>query len=117
MQVEPARLVELAATSESVLTAMRQDWAEALEDLAGACLSLGDAKGTLNVSTSYADSLADAGEVVTGIAEALGLGVAGLLDAARDAVRADDAVAAELDRAAHQLDEQPFGPLPGPGGR
>lgn len=117
MQVEPAGLVELAATSESVLTAMRQDWAEALEDLAGACRSLGDAKGTLNVSTSYADSLADAGEVVTGIAEALGLGVAGLLDAARDAVRADDAVAAELDRAAHQLDEQPFAPLPAPGGR
>ncbi len=117
MQVEPARLVELAATSETVLAAMRQDWADACADLGGACGSLGDAKGTLNVSSSYADSLADAGEVVAALAEALALGVAGLVDAAHDAVRADDAVAAELERAAHQVGEDPFGPLPGPGGR
>ena len=117
MQVEPARLVELAAASESVLAAMRQDWAVAVDDLAGACRSLGDATGTLNLSSSYADSLADAGEVVAALAEALGLGIAGLVDAARDAVRADDAVAAELDRAAHHLDEGPVGPLPAPGGR
>lgn len=117
MQVEPARLVELAATSEGVLTAMRQDWAGAVEDLAGACRLLGDANGTLDVSSSYADSLADAGEVVAALAEALGLGIAGLVDAARDAVRADDAVAAELERAAHHLAEEPFGPLPAPGGR
>lgn len=116
MQVEPARLVELAATSEGVLTAMRQDWAGAVEELAGACRFLGDANGTLNVSSSYADSLADAGEVVAALAEALGLGIAGLVDAARDAQRADDAVSAELDRAAHHLAEEPFGPLPAPGG-
>lgn len=101
MQVEPTRLVELAASSESILAAMVQDWAAAAEDLSGACAALGDATGTTNVATSYADSVADAGEVVAALAEALGLGVAGLVDAARDAMQADDAVAAEMARAQH----------------
>ena len=116
MQVEPTRLVELAASSEAILAAMAQDWAAALDDLTDACAALGDAAGTRNVAASYADSLADAGEVVTALTGALGLGVEGLLDAAHDAVRADDTVAAELGRAAQQMDGG-FGRLPGHGGR
>lgn len=116
MQVEPTRLVELAASCESVLGSMLQDWALAADDLADACQWLGDATGTMNVQSSYADSLADAGEVVTALADALGLGIAGLVDAAHDAVRADDGVAAELARATHAL-SQGFGHLPGRGGR
>lgn len=117
MQVEPTRLVELAASSESILTAMAHDWQEAVDDLAEACTALGDSTGMLNVSASYADSLADAGEVVTGLVQALGLGVVGLVDAAQDAVRADDTVAGELSRTAHQMSESGFGRLPGRGGR
>lgn len=117
MQVEPARLVELAASSESILASMRQDWAGALADLSEACAGLGDATGTANLAASYADSLADAGEVVTALSNALALGMSGLVDAAQDAVRADDAVADELDRAAHLLGEEPIGIMPGPGGR
>jgi ABC-type transporter Mla subunit MlaD len=117
MQVEPARLVELAASSEHVLDAMRHDWAHALDELSGACDALGDAAGTVNLSASYADALADAAEVVTSLVDALELGVAGLVDAVQDAVRADDAVAAELDRTSRALDEGPFGPTPGCGGR
>jgi hypothetical protein len=117
MQVEPARLVELAATSESVLTAMALDWHAAAEDLAAACAGLGDAAGTLDLCTSYADALADAGEVVTGLAQAFGLGIAGLLDAAQDALRTDDAVAGELARTARRLSSEGFGGMPGRGGR
>jgi hypothetical protein len=117
MQVDPTRLVELAASSESILASMVQDWTLAVDDLAGACQWLGDAKGAMNVQASYADSLADAGEVVTALADALGLGVAGLVDAAHDAVRADDEVAAQLERATHQLGHGGFGRLPGRGGR
>lgn len=117
MQVEPTRLVELAASSESILTAMAHDWQEAVDDLAEACTVLGDATGMLNVSASYADSLADAGEVVTGLVQALGLGVAGLVDAAQDAVRTDDTVAGELARTAHQMSDGGFGRLPARGGR
>lgn len=117
MQVEPTRLVELAASCEGVLTAMAQDWQGVLGDLATACEALGDATGTANVASSYADSLADAGEVVTALAEALQLGVTGLVDAAQDAVRADDTVAGELVRATHLMSQDGFGRLPGPGGR
>lgn len=117
MQVEPARLVELAASSESILTSMRQDWAMALADLTEACDGLGDVTGTDNLAAAYADSLADAGEVVAALSGALALGISGLVDAAQDAVRADDAVAAELDRASHLLTEGPIGTMPGPGGR
>ena len=117
MQVEPTRLVELAESCEAVLTAMAQDWQRVLPDLSGACGALGDATGTLDVSASYADSLADAGEVVTALAEALQLGVAGLVDAAQDALRADDTVAAELVRTTHLMGQDGFGRLPGTGGR
>ena len=117
MQVEPARLVELAGSSERILDAMRRDWADAVDELAGACAALGDAAGTANLSASYADALADADEVLTSLAAALELGVAGLVDAARDALHADDAVAAELDRATHLLGGRSFGSMPGPGGR
>ena len=117
MQVEPTRLVELAASCDSVLAAMRQDWTAALDDLTGACDALGDAEGVRNVASSYADSLLDAGEVVAAVADALGLGVSTLVEAAHDAVRTDDTVAAELDRAAHTLDDGGFGRLPGAGGR
>lgn len=117
MQVEPTRLVELAATSEGVLRSMAQDWSTALPDLAAACDELGDAAGALAVSTAYADSLADAGEVVAALVQTLGLGVAGLVDAAQDAVRADDAVAAELERAAHHVALDGFAGAPrGPRG-
>ena len=117
MQVDPTRLVELAASSETVLATMVQDWAGALDDLAGACDALGDATGTMNVSASYADSLADAGEVVAALASVLGMGVAGLVDAARDALRADDAVAVELTRAQHLLIEPGAGQALGRRGR
>lgn len=117
MQVEPARLVELAASSERILTSMVHDWTLAVDDLAGACQGLGDAQGAMNVQSSYADSLTDAGEVVAALAEALGIGIAGLVDAAHDAVRADDEVAAELERATHQLGDGGFGRMPGRGGR
>jgi hypothetical protein len=117
MQVEPTRLVELAASSEAILAAMAQDWASALDDLTDACAALGDAAGMRNVSASYADSLADAGEVVAALTGALGLGVEGLLEAAHDAVGADDTVAAELGRAARQIDDPGFGRMPGRGGR
>jgi len=117
MQVEPARLVELAGSSERILDAMRHDWSDAVDELAGACVALGDAAGTANLAASYADALADADEVLTSLAGALELGVTALLDAARDALRADDAVAAELDRATHLLGEGPSAILPGPGGR
>ncbi len=121
MQVDPTRLVELAASSESILTAMALDWQAAAEDLAEACAGLGDATGMQNVAASYADSLADAGEVVTALTQALGVGITGLVDAAQDAVRADDTVAAELARTAHQIAGQTsgegFGTMPGRGGR
>ena len=117
MQVEPTRLVELAASSEAVLSAMAQDWSLALDDLAGACAALGDAAGMRNVAASYADSLADAGEVVAALTQALALGVDGLVDAARDAVSADDTAASELDRAAQRMGDGGFGRLPGHGGR
>lgn len=116
MQVEPARLVELAGSSERILDAMRQDWGDAVDELAGACAALGDAAGTANLAASYADALADAEEVLASLAGALELGVAGLVDAARDAMHADDTVAAELIRATHLLGERPFGIMPGPGG-
>ena len=67
MQVEPARLVELAGSSERVLDAMRQDWADAVEELAQACAALGDATGTANLAASYSDALADADEVLTSL--------------------------------------------------
>lgn len=117
MQVEPAKLVELAASSQSTLTAMAQDWESALEDLSGACRALGDATGMTNVSSSYADSLSDAAAVVGALVEALDLGVSGLVEAAHDAVRTDDTVAGELERAAHQLSHGGFGRPPGLGGR
>lgn len=117
MQVDPTRLVELAASSESILDAMLQDWSAALDDLSTACSGLGDAAGTRNVASSYADSLTDAGEVVAALAQALGLGVSGLLDAAHDAVTADDTVASELERTAHQIGDDGFGRMPGRGGR
>ncbi|MDZ5660897.1 hypothetical protein SFC79_03905 [Nocardioides sp. S-58] len=116
LQVEPTRLVELAAESEGTLAAMVEDWNTALDDLSAACTALGDAQGTLNVTSSYADSLTDAGEVVKALAQTLGMGVAGLLDAAHDAVRADDTVAAELDRTTHLVEIEP-GPTVQPGGR
>ncbi|MDR7252005.1 ABC-type transporter Mla subunit MlaD [Nocardioides sp. BE266] len=117
MQVDPTRLVELAASSEAILDAMVQDWSTALDDLSRACANLGDAVGTRNVSASYADSLADAGEVVASLAETLALGVSGLVDAAHDAVRADDTVASELDRTTQQMADGGFGHRPGRGGR
>jgi TPR repeat protein len=112
MQVEPARLVELAASSEHVLDAMRNDWSFALDELSAACSLLGDNAGTVNLAASY-----DAGEVVASLADALQMGIAGLVDAAQDAVRADDTVAAELARASRSLGEGPFGSTPGCGGR
>lgn len=117
MQVEPTRLVELAASSEAVLTAMAQDWQGVVDDLSGACDALGDAAGTLDVSLSYADALADAGEVVTALVGALQLGVTGLVDAAQDALSVDDTVAAELGRATHLVTGEGFGRLPGSGDR
>ncbi|MBL0747040.1 hypothetical protein [Nocardioides baculatus] len=116
MQVDPTRLVELAATSEGILGAMVKDWQAAVEELDQACVGLGDATGTLNIAASYADSLADAGEVVTALVQALDLGITGLVDAAQDAVRADDTVAAELARTNHLLAEG-LGPTRGCGGR
>jgi hypothetical protein len=117
MQVEPTRLVELAASCEAVLTGMAQDWQLVLDDLAGACDALGDAAGTQDVAAAYAESLTDAGEVVAVLGRALELGVAGLVEAAHDAVRADDTVAAELARATHLVTDDGFGRLPRPGGR
>ena len=117
MQVEPARLVDLAASSDAVLTTMAREWADAQADLEAACTALGDATGLLNVASSYRDSLVDAGEVVAGLTEALGLGVAGLVDAAQDASRADDDVAAELERAGyHVAGEARVPPRTGRGG-
>jgi hypothetical protein len=116
MQVEPTRLVELAESSEAVLDAMVADWNAALDDLTAACGALGDTKGTANLAAAYADSLGDAGEVVAALAGTLALGVAGLIDAVHDAVRADETVAAELDRAAHQATDDGFGRAPGDGG-
>lgn len=116
MQVDPARLVELAASSESILKAMASDWASAQDDLAAACEGLGDAAGIRNVQASYADSLTDAGQVVTALATALEVGVTGLVDAARDAVAADETVAAEIIRAASSFEHEEFGMPPGHGG-
>jgi ABC-type transporter Mla subunit MlaD len=115
MQVEPTRLVELAEESESVLAMMADDWNAALPALSAACDGLGDAAGVLELSTAYADSLSDAGAVVAALAETLAAGVTGLVDAAQDALRADDAVAAELDRAAHQVSHQVSRQSPGHG--
>jgi hypothetical protein len=117
MQVEPARLVELAGSSERILDAMRQEWVDAVDELGQACTALGDAAGIANLAASYADALADADEVLTSLAGALELGVAGLVDAAHDALRADDAVAAELERATALVGEGHVETLPGPGGR
>ena len=109
MQVEPARLVELAETSETVLAAMLADWDAAQPDLAGACVTLGDATGARDVADAYAASLIDAGEVVGSLAQSLLLGVDGLVAAAQDALRADDTVAEELRAASSQLND---GPVP-----
>ena len=113
MQVEPARLVELAAVSETVLAAMTDDWAAVRADLSAACDSLGDAAGALEVSATYADSLAGAEAVVSALVATLELGIAGLVDAAQDAQRADDTVATELDRVAHLLQHDRGGPATG----
>lgn len=112
MTVDPARLVELAASSESSIAAMGEDWAGAQEDLITACDGLGDALGTANVSAAYADALTDAGEVVAALAYALDLGVSGLVEAARDAVSADDAVASEIARATSVLSPGQIGLSP-----
>jgi len=96
MQVDPTRLVELAASSETILSAMADDWAQAQDDLAAACASLGDAVGAMNVTSSYADALADASEVVAALTHALELGVSGLVDVAHDAVKADETVVSEI---------------------
>lgn len=117
MQVEPARLVELADSSDTILSSMQQDWTMAVADLAAAFVAIGDADGTANLTAAYSDSLTDAGEVVGALTGALALGISGLVDAAQDAVRADDTVAAELDRATHLLGEDTIGLMPGPGGR
>ncbi len=117
MQVEPTRLVELATSSERTLDALLDDWSSAVDDLAGACDALGDTVGAVNLRASYADSLADAGEVVAALADALGLGIAGLIDAARDAVHADDAAAGELTRTGQVLGDSGFSTTPRRGGR
>ena len=117
MQVEPTRLVELAESCEAVLTTMGQDWQRVLGDLSGACDALGDATGTSAVASAYAESLADAREVVTALAEALQMGVTGLVVAAKDALATDDTVAAELVRATHLVADDGFGRPPCPGGR
>lgn len=111
MQVDPAKLLELAESSERVLAEMQQDWAGAAEELASACDALGDASGVGNLASSYADSLADAGDTLVALSEAFGLGISGLVAAAQDAVRTDDTVAFELCRAAHQFTtDTPGGP-------
>lgn len=117
MHVEPARLVELAESSEAILATMRQDWAAAVDDLSVACGTLGDATGTMNVSAAYADAVTDAGEVVAALTDALDLGVAGLVGAAQDALRADDTAATELDRTARRLYDDGPGRTPGRWGR
>ena len=116
MQVDPARLVELAASSENILTARADDWAEAQADLAAACASLGDAVGTASVTASYDDALAGADDVVAALTRALGLGVVGLVDAAHDAVKSDETVASEITRSASSIQLGGFGLGPGPGG-
>lgn len=114
MQVDPAKLVELADTSDRVLSTLRSDWQEAYEVLADACSGLGDARGTLNLSAAYADAMGEVGEVVAALSGALEAGVAGVLDAVHDAVSADDTVAGELQQALRQVDS----PAPrGHGGR
>lgn len=115
MQVDPARLVELAASSEAILASMADDWAQAQDELQAACASLGDALGTANVTASYADALADADDVLAAVTHALDLGVTGLVDAAHDAVSADDAVASEITRAASSIQHGGFGVGPGRG--
>lgn len=117
MHIEPARLVELAESSQAILATMREDWAAACEDIFGACSTMGDATGAMDVSSSYAAALTDAGEVVAALTDALDLGVVGLVDAAHDAVRADDTVATELDRTAHHLFDDGPGRTPGRWGR
>ena len=117
MQVEPSKLVELAESSEATLAAMQQDWALAVDQLSDACAGLGDADGMRNIASAYADSLTDAGETIGALSEALGLGVSGLIAAARDAVRADDTVAGELERAASQIITNPIDRMPSTGGR
>ena len=117
MQVDPTRLVELAASSETILSAMADDWAQAQDDLAAACASLGDAVGAMNVTSSYADALGDASEVVAALTHALELGVTGLVDVAHDAVKADETVVSEISRAANSIQHGALGPGPGRGGR
>jgi hypothetical protein len=104
MQVDPARLVELAATSERVLAGLCADWAAARDEVAPACADLGDATGMRELATAYDAALVDADEAVTALAEALGIGVAGLLAAAQDAIAADDTAAAALEATAFGLD-------------
>ncbi len=114
MQVEPHRLVELAASSETLLADMLADWEAATDELSTACAGLGDASGTANLTSAYGDALTEAGEVVTSITRSLGLGIEGLVAAASDAVKADETVAAELGRATRQVDG--FGGQRGRGG-
>jgi len=103
MQVDPAQLVELAVRSKTILSAMVDDWTRAQVELADACASLGDAVGTTGMTASYAETLAEAAAVVAALTYALDLGVTGLVDAAHDAVGADDTVASELGRAATSI--------------
>lgn len=117
MQVEPARLVELATSCERTLDAMLDDWSSAVDDLSVACDGLGDTVGALNVRSAYAGSLTDADQVVAALANTLGLGIAGVVAAARDAVRADDAAASELTRTSQVLGGGGIAPTPGRGGR
>ncbi len=116
MQVEPAKLVDLAASSESILESMSTGWADAQEALTAACEGLGDAAGTMNVKAAYADSLTDAGEVVLALVQALEIGVTGLVDAARDALDADETVAADITRASHSFTHTGPGRSSGHGG-
>ncbi len=116
MQVDPARLVELATSSHSVLSAMASDWEDAQEDLSSACVGLGDAVGIKDFQLAYAESLADADQTVAALLNALEVGVVGLVDAARDALGADETVAAEIVRTTTSLQPVIYGPPPGHGG-
>lgn len=104
MQVEPHRLVELAASSETLLADMLDDWEVAMVDIAGACSDLGDAAGTAGFVSAYGDAVVEAGGVVSSITQSLRLGVEGLVAAASEAVKADETVATELGRATQQVD-------------
>ena len=107
MQVDPERLVDLAASCDDIVAGVGEAWAAELEHLEGACADLGDTEGAIALRATYDESLVAARDLVGSLTGALSVGVRGLVEAAHDAASADATVAVELSRTAARMNDDP----------